>query len=461
MAWYQEPSRAKEAFIMDNSLFGELTSIKECRNGRISSWDQRGKNQDYWEIPANESITLGEIEGPACITHIWMTSSCRRVVAPSILDPELNAQSAPVNEIHPALGVVWDAYDPFYYRKALIKITWDDQNTPSVLAPLGDFFCIGNSFPGNFSSLPFNVSLKPEEAGKYGAPCSVSCYFPMPFGKKAKIEIVNENDLPFILYFIVDYEIYKEKLDDKTAYFHASWNRNNPCNGWGPDLQVNSPEVNNVVNFDGKDNYKILDIKGTGHFVGCNFTVKHFQGSWWGEGNDMVFIDGEELPSLNGTGTEDYFNHAWGMQRNAFPFFGTIVHEADNTDGFHVAYRWHITDPIHFSKSIKVTLEHGHANHLSDDYSSTAYWYQLLPTETPLTILPVEKRLPVVPELPERKLSPMKLNDDMALAREKYEKRWEEYSPKRQEQIIIKENRTRNESAGNTEYAAKLRKDYK
>ncbi len=87
------------------------------------------------------------------------------------VDPVMNASAAPVMEIHPALGVIWDDYDPFYYRKALIKITWDDQDTPSVLAPLGDFFCIGNCYPGNFSSLPFNVSLKPEEAGRYGAPC--------------------------------------------------------------------------------------------------------------------------------------------------------------------------------------------------------------------------------------------------------------------------------------------------
>lgn len=113
----------------------------------------------------------------------------------------------------------------------------DDQDTPSVLAPLGDFFCIGNSYPGNFSSLPFNVSLKPEEAGRYGAPCSVSCYFPMPFNKKAKIEIVNENELPFILYFNIDYEMYKEPLDENTAYFHASWHRENPCQGWGPDFR--------------------------------------------------------------------------------------------------------------------------------------------------------------------------------------------------------------------------------
>ena len=81
-----------------SGLFQDLTTIKEARNGRLASWDQRGKNQDYWEIPAKESITLGEIEGPGCITHIWMTSSCRRVKAPSILDPVQNASAAPVME---------------------------------------------------------------------------------------------------------------------------------------------------------------------------------------------------------------------------------------------------------------------------------------------------------------------------------------------------------------------------
>ncbi len=444
-----------------SSLFKDLTQVKKARNGRLSSWDHSGRNQDYWEIPAGETISLGEIEGPGCITHIWMTSSCRKVKKPSIVDPAAQANAAPVMEIHPALGVIWDDYDPFYYRKALIRITWDDQDTPSVLAPLGDFFCIGNCFPGNFTSLPFNVSLKPEEAGRYGAPCSVSCYFPMPFNKKAKIEIVNENELPFILYFYVDYEMYREPLDEGTAYFHASWHRENPCRGWGADLQVNSPEVNMVSNLRGEDNYVVLETEGSGHFVGCNLSVKHFQGSWWGEGNDMIFIDGEEYPSINGTGTEDYFNHAWGMQRNSFPFFGTIVHEGDNTEGLHVAYRFHVTDPIRFEKSIKVSIEHGHANHLSDDWSSTAYWYQTLPTAKPLTILPVKERLPVVAEPPKRELPQVELTEEMRQARENYEKRWEEYAPKREQQFRIKEAKARKDSAENTEFAKKLRDSYK
>ena len=282
----------------------------------------------------------------------------------------------------------------------------------------------------------------------------------MPFNKKAKIEIVNENELPFILYFNIDYEMYKEALDEDTAYFHASWRRENPCKGWGPDLQTNCPEVNNVTNFNGEDNYTVLDVEGTGHYVGCNLTVKHYQGSWWGEGNDMFFIDGEEYPSLNGTGTEDYFNHAWGMQKNAYPFFGTIVHESD-TDGFQVSYRFHITDPVRFEKSLKVTIEHGHANHLSDDWSSTAYWYQTLPTSKPLTILPVEERLPNVATLPERNLELPELTEEMKAARESWAKRWEEYKPAREEQFRIKESKARRESKLNTEFAKKLREDYK
>lgn len=443
-----------------SGMFRDVTRVKNARNGRLASWDQRGKNQDYWEIPAAETVTLGEIEGPGCIHHIWMTSSCRRVVKPAIIDPVLNAQSAPVNEVGPALGLIWDDYDPFYYRKVLIKMTWDDQDKPSVLVPLGDFFCIGNSYPGNLNSLPFTVSLKPEEAGRYGAPCGVTCYFPMPFDKKAKIEIVNENDIPFILYFNIDYEMYHEPLDQDTAYFHACWHRENPTKGWGPDIQVNAPEVNNVTNFKGKNNYVLLDVAGEGQYVGCNLTVKHYQGSWWGEGNDMFFIDGEEYPSLNGTGTEDYLNQGWGVQRNNFPFFGTVVHEADSPHGFNVAYRFHLTDPVRFKKHLKVTIEHGHANHLSDEWCSTAYWYQKLPTVADICVPPVEERLPVVPVEAERIQERAVLTEEMRAALDHYRKRWEEYAPAREEQIRIKETKCRRESALNTEFARELRKAF-
>ena len=122
---------------------------------------------------------------------------------------------------------------------------------------------------------------------------------------------------------------------------------------------------------------------------------------------------------------------------------------------------FHITDPVRFEKSLKVTIEHGHANHLSDDWSSTAYWYQTLPTSKNITILPMEERLPNVPVLPERDLRMPELTDEMKAARDSWEKRWEEYSPARQEQFRIKEEKARRESRLNTEFAKKLRDEYK
>lgn len=428
-------------------LFKNLVKVNDAKTKRVSSWDQSGRNQDYWLIPAGETVVLGELDGPGCITHIWMTSSCRRIAAPGLIDPVGNGNAAPVNEIHPALGVVWDAYDPYYYRKALIKMIWDDSSYPSVLTPFGDFFGIGHSLPGNYSSLPMNVSVKPEESKKFGGPASVACYFPMPFNKKAKIEIINENDVPFILYFHIDYETYNQPFGSDLAYFHASWRRELPCNGWGPELQVNTPEVNSVSNLDGNDNYVVLDAEGTGHYVGCNLSVLHFQGSWWGEGDDMFFIDGEKLPSIIGTGCEDYFNHAWGMQKNAFPFYGSIIHESD-MPGYQVSYRFHITDPVRFNQSLKVTMEHGHANHLADDWSSTAYWYQTQPAKN-ITIQPVEERLPIIASIPTYKTKGVTLNAEMTKAHENYEKRFESYMATRQQVLREKETKARRESAEN------------
>lgn len=439
------------------NFFGKLTQIRNVRTARLSSWDQDGRNQDYWMIPAGETVVLGDIEGPGCISHIWMTAFCRRVLGPSVIHAEWGANIAPVNEIHNALGVTWEATDPAFYRKVLIKMTWDDQSHPSVLVPLGDFFCIGHSMPGNFASLPFTVSVKPEEQFKFGGVASMNCYLPMPFNKRAFIEIVNENDVPLGLYFHIDYELYRQPLSKDTAYFHAQWRRECPCDGWGPNLQVNSPEVNRVANLDGAGNYVILEAEGQGHYIGCNLSVTHFQGSWWGEGDDMIFIDGEESPSIVGTGSEDYFNHAWGMQKNAFPFSGSIIHESD-VPGYQVSYRFHITDPIHFSKSIRVTMEHGHANHLADDWSSTAYWYQTLPSK-PFDILPVNKRIQLMPQVPK-----IEKSDEIALNKEQEEsfqlaaERMKSYWEGREAQLQKKLARTPRHSQGNIEQSKQIRR---
>lgn len=136
-------------------------------------------------------------------------------------------------------------------------------------------------------------------------------------------------------------------------------------------MQTNSLETQ-VPNLDGKNNYTILETRGAGVYIGFNHSVYHFQGTWWGEGDDMIFIDDDTWPpSMHGTGSEDYLCQGWGMQNNAFPFAGTILHEKEMPP-YQVSYRWHLPDPVRFNTKIKVTMEHGHANHLSDDWSTTA-----------------------------------------------------------------------------------------
>ena len=286
----------------------------------------------------------------------------------------------------------------------------------------------------------------------------MNCYFPMPFNKRAKIEVINENERPLGLFFHIDYELYHEETPD-IAYFQAAWRRDLPCSGWGNDLCVNSPEVNSVPNLDGKENFLMLDTKGRGHYVGCNLSVLHFQGSWWGEGDDMILIDDEEEPSINGTGAEDYFNHAWGMQRNQSPYNGTIMHDGD-TKGYQVSYRFHLTDPIHFKKHIQISMEHGHANHLSDDWSCTAYWYQAAPV-TSVTIQPVEERIPLKRtfDIP-KPAHQVELTPEMQEAYRSRNERMEKFKVEKAEQIRLNAARTAPSEAGNKELAHKVKEEF-
>jgi len=144
-----------------------------------------------------------------------------------------------------------------------------------------------------------------------------------------------------------------------------------------------------------ENNYTILETKGRGHYIGCNLSVTNFQGTWWGEGDDMIWVDGYKWPpDLHGTGSEDYLNQAWGMQKNAFLRNGSSIYEA-NTGGYQTSYVFHLDNPVRFEKEIKVTIEHGHGNHLCNEVSSVAYWYAEKPTRV-RNPPPVEKRLPVL-----------------------------------------------------------------
>lgn len=345
---------------------GDLVHFKPFKAGRVASWDVSGRNRDAWPIEPGERKVLADIEGPGVISHIWFTIACE---------------------------------DKHYLRKLVLRCWWDGEDDPSVETPVGDFFGVGHGWVANFECCALNMSTSRQQ---FGGRAAMNCFFPMPFRKHARIEIENPCEVPVrAFYFYIDYQVWKELPE--VAQFHAKWRRENPCDGWqGEGSTWHSPDWQrrmrgeDGVNLTGDDNYLILDAKGRGHYVGTVLSIHNLYQGWWGEGDDMMFVDGEGWPpSLHGTGTEDYFCHAWGMQDNRYLYNGTSlwVEPNQNWRGQWTVYRFHVPDPVPFEKSIRVSIEHGHANNRSDDYSSVAYWYQTEPHKNWAPFAPVEKRL--------------------------------------------------------------------
>ncbi|KAK5173247.1 uncharacterized protein LTR77_001928 [Saxophila tyrrhenica] len=441
------------------SLLSAASQRKVARSARISSWDQTGLNEDAFVVLPGETATLADIEGPGTITHLWFVQTCRRILGPGLIP--YSKSGVAMMEIHNALGLNYEDNDPDYYRKIVIKMYWDDSETPSVVAPIGDFFCVGHSMAANFQSMPFTVSVKPSEEKKFGGATALNCYLPMPFNSRARIEIENQGEHAYFQYFYIDYDLLPNPHDtDQLLYFHAHWRRENPTSGWAPNnMQTNSLETQ-VPNLTG-DGYTILETTGAGNFIGCNHSVLHFQGTWWGEGDDLIFVDDDTWPpSIHGTGGEDYFNQGWGMQKNAYPFCGTIIHEED-VPGYQVSYRWHLADPVRFNSKIKVKLEHGHANHLRDDWSTTAYWYQTMPGPK-LDILPVAQRLPNRPKIepPPEPSASRELTEQQKSNIEAREKRFKEFVEDRNQWLERRAKASKERAESNVEIARDVRRRF-
>ncbi|HCK10688.1 MAG: hypothetical protein CME21_10125 [Gemmatimonadetes bacterium] len=304
---------------------------------REASWSRDGYNRDWRIIQPSEKLTLADLEGPGAITHLWFA----------------------IDNDHKVT-------DPRFPRKVILRMYWDDNLEPAVEAPVGDFFGVGHGRVANYRSALFDMSINPnEDRGAF------NCWITMPFAKNAKLELENTCETVVRIFYYVDYQRWSDFPED-TLYFHSSW-RSERCQA------VPLSDGQEGPNLTGNDNYVILNTKGSGTYIGCNLSVDNHAGGWWGEGDDMIFVDGDAFPgSLHGTGSEDYFCHAWGMQANCYPYAGISLfnHGHENWEGQWTMYRFHIIDPIPFTKSIRVTIEHGHNNHRSDHYASTAYWYQ-------------------------------------------------------------------------------------
>lgn len=334
------------AQVNENAL-SDLAKIKEeVKSKRVSSYDTTGGNNDRFEhIRDGETRTLFDVDGAGIINHIWIT------IAPT---PENLSR----NDI-------------------ILKMYWDGNDFPSVVSPIGPFFGQGWEESYNYSSLPLAVG--PTEGR------ALVSYFTMPFSDGARIEIENQTGREIgAFYYYIDYKDVEE-LDEDMGRFHAWYNH---------ELTGAPPEGENEwavlgeqgKNPTGKENYLIADIEGKGHFMGVNYYVHSPTPMWYGEGDDMFFIDGEKKPSLHGTGTEDYFNTSWCPKTEySHPYFGyPRVNEGIGWLGRTHVYRFHISDPVYFDESLRFSIEHGHNNCLTLDLASVAYWY----VKPPLSELP-------------------------------------------------------------------------
>ncbi|HSA95623.1 MAG TPA: glycoside hydrolase family 172 protein [Acidobacteriota bacterium] len=335
---------AAASALAGQDLLKGLAGKQDFRGRRVSSYDRSGGNRDSIAIEPGKTAVLAEIDGPGAIHHIWTTI----------------------------------AAEPFYGRKIVLRIYWDGERSPSVEAPIGDFFGVGHGLNRNFASLPIVCSSEGRAR---------NAYWYMPFLRSCRITATNEGVRTVdAFYYYVDYRELGD-VAEGTPYFHAQYRQEFP-----PDP---------------KRDYLILEAEGEGHYVGCNLSILQRAMGWWGEGDDRIRVDGESRPSLHGTGSEDYFSDAWGMREAQGLFYGCPLQEEDFQAGSKATvYRFHIPDPVPFKRSIEVSIEHGHANDRSDFDSSVAYWYQTEP-HRPFPRLPgVEDRLPFAFEAPENFILP-------------------------------------------------------
>jgi hypothetical protein len=310
---------------------------RSAKSGRASSWDRTGGNFDRCKIDPGETQTLLEVEGPGSIDHIYFATG------PFSLD---------------------------YFRHLVLRMYWDGHEVPSVEVPLGDFFCVSH---GRLRRVDSDlIAVNPGMGWSSG----LNAYFPMPFRTGAIVRLQNVGPEPLEHTHHIDYSLRPAPWDEDPWYFHANWLSETPTR-----TSSNYPNERDSleINLDAAGNYVALDTDGgPGRMVGLHLQIDNIGRGWYGEGDDMVFVDGDAWPpAIHGTGTEEIFG-AGACPNEEFTGRYSGVHFVESRDhsGLAGMYRWFVRDPIEFTSRLRWTIEHGHANNYQNGYWSVAYWYQ-------------------------------------------------------------------------------------
>jgi hypothetical protein len=321
------------------------------RSAKQSSHDVTGGNRDAWPIKGGEQIEIFKAAGAGVISHIWFTISARSA---------------------------------FHLKELVLRGYWDGLDKPSVETPIGDFFGLNLGDYVIYESA--YLACSPGQ--------SLNCYFAMPYRKGARFTVTNEGSADVgAFYSNIDY-LEMDALPADALYFHAQYRQA------VPNVAQQLPDGKNP---DGATNYVYTETRGRGQLMGVTLGVIQNAEYWMGEGDDMIFIDDPSMPAIIGTGSEDYFLGSWdfGGRMHAQPFshhqYGApLIQSPERIGGRYCCYRFHGDNPVTFTRYLKHTMEHGHANNRADNFYSCCFWYQDRPyTEFP-ALPAVGERVPKI-----------------------------------------------------------------
>jgi len=326
----------------------DYARLRNYKSLKQSSFDRTGGNADAFHIAPGGELEVFQSAGPGIITHIWFTIAAR---------------------------------SGHHLKEIVLRIFWDGNTKPSVEVPVGDFFGLNLGDYFVYQSAFLNCSSVK----------ALNCYFAMPFQKSARITVTNESKLEVnAFYSNIDYQLVPS-LAAEALYFHAQYRQATPNHA--DSYAAGQKEIN----LNGAHNYVFFETKGRGHMMGVTFGVLQNSDGWFGEGDEMIFIDDPDKPAITGTGTEDYLNGAWDFAAVQFAHLyngAPFISSAERDGGRYCLYRWHADNPVTFNTYMRHTIEHGHANDRADNFYSVGYWYQTEPATDFPPLPPVETRWP-------------------------------------------------------------------
>ena len=266
------------------------------KKGAGSKANQGAKGSAFLTVKAGEQLVMMDVKGAGIIRRMWLSGTI----------PRSEEQR----------------------RMVRIDMYWDGSKKPAVSAPIGDFFGLGLGL-----SVPYKNALFSNPEGR-----SFNFTIPMPYRTGARIVITNESSAHALVWYDINYT--EEKVPDDALYFHAYWNR----------------VMHTAL---GTDHVILPQVNGKGRFLGTNVGVigdSAYRNTWFGEGEVKVFLDGDkQLPTLAGTGTEDYIGTGWGQGEYQDQYQGSLV--SDSKNDVYAFYRYHVPDPVYFQKDCKVTIQ--------------------------------------------------------------------------------------------------------